>query len=59
VERDGILPYAVAMAALKLFGDHSDQGKPLEDLVDDANWIPSIVALAVNTLSDVTRRNAN
>jgi hypothetical protein len=59
VENDGVLPPAVALAALKLFSDHCDQGKPLDELVDAANWIPSIVALAVNTLSDVTGRHAN
>jgi hypothetical protein len=58
VEGDAVLTYAVALAALKLFCDHCDQGEPLEDLVDDTHWIPSVVALAVNTFTDVTRRNA-
>jgi hypothetical protein len=31
------------------FSEPWDQGNPLEDLVDTADWIPAIVALAVNT----------
>jgi hypothetical protein len=59
VENDAVLSYAVALAALKLFGEHCDQGKPVEELVDTENWIPSIVALAVNTFSEVTRLHTN
>jgi hypothetical protein len=55
VKTDAVLSLAVALAALKLFSDHCDQGRPIEELVDAADWIPSIVALAVNTLAEVTR----
>jgi hypothetical protein len=42
----------VALVALKRFSDHCDQGRPLEELVDRPDWVPSLVAHALRLLAE-------
>jgi len=52
VPSDAELPMVVALVALKRFSDHCDQGRPLEELVDRPDWVPSLVAHALRLLAE-------
>jgi hypothetical protein len=50
---DAELPMVVVLVALKRFSDHCDKGGALEELVDTPDWVPSLVAHALQVLSEV------
>jgi hypothetical protein len=59
VQSDAELPMVVALVALKRFSDHCDRERPLEELVDAPDWVPSIVAHALRLLAEVDPHYAN
>ena len=46
-------------STLKRFSDHCDRERPLEELVDAPDWVPSIVAHALRLLAEVDPHYAN
>jgi len=52
VPSDAELPMVVALVALKRFSDHCDQERPLDELVDAPDWVPSLVAHASRLLAE-------